>query len=130
MKLYLIACYDKQDCIEMFKHMYLNLKADFSVRTLYEADQNNLIISSHKAEIRFLTADELWYVDSSLGKSLCGMRKSPKYYEFINYQLKEAYEWHFRLMHSVQHKNDRENFLGKYFDKGVLRGEVKGMSKC
>lgn len=106
-KLYLVACYDKNDVIEQMKVWFLKLKVH-SKKNWKMNKEERCIKSSSKDIIYFRDGNEISYTQ---GIAFTGLVQSLQYRNFTSYEAKGYYENLFLRTMRTYGKNDRFGFL-------------------
>lgn len=105
-KIYLVACYDKNDVIEQMKEWLLALK--INTKKNWKIDKEERCIYSSNERIYFKSGYEISYTQ---GIAFTGIVKSRRYRDFTSYELKGYYENLFLRTMRTYGKNDRFGFL-------------------
>ncbi|MEQ3452512.1 hypothetical protein ABM133_08980 [Enterococcus cecorum] len=105
-KIYLVACYDKNDVIEQMKEWLLALK--INTKKNWKIDKEERCIYSSNERIYFKFGYEISYTQ---GIAFTGIVQSKCYRDFTSYELKGYYENLFLRTMRTYGKNDRFGFI-------------------
>ena len=113
-KVYLIACYDRNDAINKFQTVYLRMKIDFDGRI--SCNKGRMEIVGDKITILFKTQRQL-AID---GTCFFGVVKTPRFNMLANFHTNKLYRMHIETTKGVYGKNDSDGILAMYFREGII----------
>lgn len=123
---YLVACFDKSDCIDMMQEVFLMLNIGDQNKGKFSPCIKTLEIKSEEKEIRFLQNQHI--CDAASNKlndqsAYAGIVKSDRYSHFVCFEDKAYYERIYRRILDTFGQNDKEGFITELMKK-VGRNDV------
>ena len=115
---YLVACFDKSDCIDMMQEVFLMLNIDDQNKGKFSPCIKTLEIKSEEKQICDAASNKL--NDQS---AYAGIVKSDRYSQFVCFEDKAHYERIYRRTLDTFGQNDKEGFITKLMQK-VGRNDV------
>ena len=115
---YLVACFDKSDCIDMMQEVFLMLNIDDQNKGKFSPCIKTLEIKSEEKEICDAASNKL--NDHS---AYAGIVKSDRYSQFVCFEDKAHYERIYRRTLDTFGQNDKKGFITELMKK-VGRNDV------
>lgn len=119
-KLYLVACFDNEECIRLIKQMFLRIKIDIQNATLSRQNQS---IEGPTFVIYFRSISQLAN-GSTKGMTFNGLVRTKRCRLFANFESRAAFERHRQRTTLLFEKNDVNDFLQFYLRKVAKADEL------